>query len=93
MCINVVASDYVSRRSVVWLEMLGSSIQSELKLGLPGSSAHSSWSSATERAVRRARYMTLETMAPVSDYPIIVLLAVWLLGLRAASLSSAYSLR
>ncbi len=29
-----------------------------------------------EWAVRRARCMTLETMAPVSDNPIIVLLAV-----------------
>ena len=29
-----------------------------------------------EWAVRRARYMTLETMAPVSDNPIIVLSAV-----------------
>lgn len=29
-----------------------------------------------EWAVRRARYMTLETMAPVSDNPVIVLSAV-----------------
>jgi hypothetical protein len=29
-----------------------------------------------ERAVERARYMTLETMAPVSDDPIIMLPAV-----------------